>query len=52
MGTLLFWIILGFFQEFGIVPNPDNPAGMAVVGIVALILLFVWRYRVLKKEYP
>lgn len=50
IGTLLFWIILAFFQEFGGVPNLDNPAGMAIVSIVALILLFVWRHRVLEKS--
>lgn len=49
-GCLLFFIVLTPLHEFGMSGNPDPTTGMMAVGIIALILLFIWRRRVLRKE--
>ncbi len=48
-GAVLFWIILAPLQEFSPGNNPDSTKGMASVGVISLLLLFVWRRKVLKK---
>ena len=48
IGSLLFFIMLTPLHEFGMAENPDPTGGMAIVGIIALILLFIWRRKVLK----
>lgn len=49
-GSLLFFIVLTPLHEFGMAENPDPTAGMTFVGIVALILLVIWRHKVLNDE--
>jgi hypothetical protein len=48
IGSLLFFIMLTPLHEFGMAENPDPTGGMVVVGVIALILLFIWRRKVLK----
>ncbi len=48
IGSLLFFIVLTPLHEFGMAENPDPTGGMAIVGIIAVILLFIWRRKVLK----
>lgn len=38
-GTWVFWSLLAFLQESDNVNRPDDTAGMAFVGLVALLLL-------------
>jgi len=49
-GSILFWILLTPLYELGLVPNPDPTQGMLIVGIISLILLVIWRRKVLKKK--
>ena len=49
-GTILFWIFLSPIYEFFPESNVDPTQGMLMVGIVSLILLIVWRIKVLKNE--
>lgn len=49
-GSVLFWILLTPIQEFAEGVNPDPTQGMLAVGVIALILLIVWRRIVLKTE--
>lgn len=50
VGSLLFFIMLTPLHEFGMAENPDPTTGMVIVGIAALILLFIWRHNVLRDE--
>ena len=49
-GTILFWIFLSPVYEFFPESNADPTQGMLIVGIVSLILLIIWRKKVLKKQ--
>jgi hypothetical protein len=49
-GFLLFLIVLTPLHEFGMAENPDPTTGMLAVGVIALILLFIWRRLVLRVE--
>ena len=49
-GCILFLIVLTPLQEFGAAQNPDPTVGMTLVGVISLILLIIWRRKVLKSE--
>lgn len=42
-GNTWFWAIAAGLQELGKIPNPDNPAGLGIVGICSLALLYLLR---------
>jgi hypothetical protein len=49
-GCLFLFILFTPLHEFGMAGNPDATTGMLGVGLVALVLLIVWRHRVLQTE--
>jgi len=52
LGALLLFILLSPLHEFAPGFNQDPTRGMLLVGIAALILLIIWRRRVLKADCP
>ena len=49
-GCLFFLILLTPLHEFGMAENPDPTGGMFLTGVVALVLLVIWRRSVLTRE--
>jgi hypothetical protein len=48
IGSLLPFVIGSLFQELGCTDNQDPTLGMSVVGALTLLLLLVWRRRVVR----
>lgn len=49
-GSVIFFILLTPVQEFNRGLNPDPTQGMLAVGIAGLVLLLMWRNRILKNN--
>ena len=48
-GLILFWVLLAPLQELAKGANPDPTKGMSAVGVLTLILLFLWKRHVLTR---